>query len=244
MTQILVLTWRNSKVSSHHISSPCHRSSPLHIMPVTQHLRVCKAHNASTGHPLLCCLFEGCECQFQSRNNLTRHQQTSHLPDAGPPHFNASLPPDKSNGHRYHCTFAGCLCSFTSKGTLTQHSCLQHFLFLHQQLHHCPPSILIPKHLRHCPQNHIHHAGHHFSSQKLMIKWTLIRTFHIMMTTILCPQDQTNHVAMAHIFLPAAQALLMAVPPTHLQLTVVHWTASSDHITLKSMVHLFKCVVP
>jgi hypothetical protein len=96
-------------------------------MPVTRNLRVRKAHNASTGRPLLRCSFEGCERWFRSRNNLTRHQRTSHLPDAGPPHANASLPPDKPNGHRYHCTFAGCLRSFTSKGALTQHSRLQHF---------------------------------------------------------------------------------------------------------------------
>lgn len=117
------------------------------------------------------------------------------------------------------------------------------FLILRQQLLHCPPSIPNLKHLRHRPQNHIHRAGRHFSSQKPMIKWTLIRTSHIMMTTISCPRDQTNHVAMVHICLPAAQALLVAVPLTHLQLTAVHRTASSDRITLKSTVRLFKCVL-
>jgi hypothetical protein len=70
------------------------------------------------------------------------------------------------------------------------------FLILRQQLLHYPPSILNLKHLRHRPQNHIHRAGRHFSSQKPMIKWTLIRTSHIMMMMISCPRDQTNHVAM------------------------------------------------
>jgi hypothetical protein len=95
-------------------------------MPATRNLRVRRVHNASTGRPLLRCSFEGCERRFQSRNNLTRHQRTSHLSDAGPSHSNSSLPQDEPNGHHYHCTFAGCLRSFTSKGALTQHSRLQH----------------------------------------------------------------------------------------------------------------------
>jgi len=95
-------------------------------MPVTRNLRVRNTHNSSTGHLLLRCSFEGCERQFKSRTTLTRHQRTSHLPDAGRPHSDASLPPDEPNGDRYPCTFAGCLRSFNNKGALTQHSRLQH----------------------------------------------------------------------------------------------------------------------
>ena len=96
------------------------------IMPVTRNLRVHNTHNASTGHLLLHCSFERCQCQFKSRTTLTRHQRTSHLPDAGCPHSDASLPPDEPNGDRYSCTFVGCLHSFNNKGVLTQNSRLQH----------------------------------------------------------------------------------------------------------------------
>ena len=108
-----------------------------------------------------------------------------------------------------------------------------------QKLPHYPPSIPNPKHLRRRPHNHIHRTGHHFSSQKLMIKWTLIRTSHIVVTMISCPRDQMNNFTMVCICLPAAQAPLVAIPLTHLQLRAMHRTASSDRITLKSTVCLF-----
>ena len=228
-------------------------------MPVTRNLRILNTHNTSTECPLLPCTYEGCGRQFKSKSALTKHNWTSHFPDAGPSGSHSSAPPDEPSEDQYFCTVPGCLYSFKTKLALTQHSRKQHSNSSNcpapvTALHH--PSVPGPNHF----MNHQHHCilvapGCHSSFQMTnlnpltivwpVIDWTWITnltwTLHTMMTTTISYHwDQMSHILMACIHHLIVQAQPVTVPlqltPIRPQLMMAHQTLLNGHITLQSMV--------
>ena len=118
-----------SSTQCHHrytvvVISQCHSFQHKDFLrPLAQNLRVYNTNstcNTSTlaGHPLLQCLFRGCNQKFKLRFTLSRHKWTSQWPDASSlcPSSDTSPQPGEYGEHQFHCTFAGCLCFFNNKG--------------------------------------------------------------------------------------------------------------------------------
>ena len=185
-------------------------------MPLTQNLWVHNAHNTSTlaGHPPLCCLFKGCNHQFKLRSTLSRHQWTSHLPDAGVPPLLLMLHPSQVDlmNANFIAPLRGAFILLIIKVHLLSTCTHNTFLVLQQWLLQCLLSILIFKHLNtlilcqwllHCLltipiPKHIRHLWghiHHFSSQTTIS----LTDFHYDDDHFLPPGSDKSHQDGSHL---------------------------------------------